>query len=1084
VTFNSDGSYSYDPSGDQDLDDSESRDITFRYVANDGTADSGEATVTITVNGANDAPVSGGDDSASGSEDDALISGQVPAASDVDVEPLTYSLVSGSVEVDGVPAPDGTVTFNSDGSYSYDPSGDQDLDDSESRDITFRYVANDGTADSGEATVTITVNGADDQPTLAPVTSGSIAEIDQSSATNSSGLSGTLAGSDVDVETLTYGVQGGTVAAGFSTLVDTYGTLSVNISTGAYSFAPDAAAIEGLDVGENPVLNFTFTVSDGDAPLGTQTYTINLTGADDTPTLAPVTSGSVVEVANSSSTIDSGLSGTLVGSDVDVETLTYGIQGGTVSAGFSTLAGTYGTLSVNISTGAYTFTKNVAAIEALNAGQNPSDNFTVTVSDGDAPLGTQTYTVNITGANDGVPPTANDDVWVLSDTAVPSGTITSSWLLNNDTDSVPGPDFFVSSVSGLPAWLTANTVGGHIVSFNVVGAAVAGSYTFTYTLSDGLQTDIGQVTLTVLDTTNSGSDVFTLDGNDFSWVDLQGGADTINGDVILNGNAGTDIFLGNNANDILNGGGGNDQLFGNEADDTLNGDAGDDFLRGDNGNDTLTGGAGNDFFVLNSAQSPNLDTITDYSHVAGNTDLIDITSLLSVASGTNVITGGYLRVTTTGLIQIDTSGGANSWDTVGNVNVSAGLVYNIQYLSGGIATTVTVSQSAPPIALDLDGDGQVSFLGADAGAAFDYGGGTVATAWVAGNDGLLVRDANHDGQVSADEIVFATSGSDLEGLARYDSNGDGQLSDADADFADFGVWQDVDSDGQVDAGELQSLAARSIASISLSSDGVGYSAAGGDVSVVGTGSFTRTDGSTGVLADAVFATGGRVNDEARMVAAASGSNSALIAAAAVAVAGFMAAPAQAETPALANLEHAFLSQSAFQHAPSFVEFGGSGVSLGLAEPGFELAVAIRPFDAGPAVPTFETNHSLIGSEWLEPAELAPLPQAFDAPVQAAVLAAPPMVALPSAAMLAEAVGDLQAAADGNGLLAEMQFEGNQGQAIDALLDAALPHHGGLAVEAAVADVAAAGGMSFGAFGVQHAMLDHFLVAHVDAAQMV
>ena len=149
-------------------------------------------------------------------------------------------------------------------------------------------------------------------------------------------------------------------------------------------------------------------------------------------------------------------------------------------------------------------------------------------------------------------------------------------------------------------------------------------------------------------------------------------------------------------------------------------------------------------------------------------------------------------------------------------------------------------------------------LGTDAGATFDYGGGKVATAWVGPQDGILVRDANHDGQVSADEIVFATDGSDLQGLAVYDSNGDGQLSAADSAFAEFGVWQDADSDGQVDAGELQSLTAEGIASISLSSDGVGYSAAGGDVSVVGTGSFTRTDGSTGVLADAVFATGGRV----------------------------------------------------------------------------------------------------------------------------------------------------------------------------------------------------------------------------------
>src|SRR5678816_4439657 len=79
---------------------------------------------------------------------------------------------------------------------------------------------------------------------------------------------------------------------------------------------------------------------------------------------------------------------------------TYGIQGGTVAAGVSTLVGTYGTLTVNTSTGAYTYTKNAAAIEALNAGQNPSEVFTFTVSDGDAPAGTQTYTVNLTGADE------------------------------------------------------------------------------------------------------------------------------------------------------------------------------------------------------------------------------------------------------------------------------------------------------------------------------------------------------------------------------------------------------------------------------------------------------------------------------------------------------------------------------------------------------------------------------------------------------------------------------------------------------------------------------------------------------------
>ena len=51
------------------------------------------------------------------------LGGTVPAATDVDGEAVTYQLVSGSVEIDGEAAADGVVLFNSDGSYSYDPSG-------------------------------------------------------------------------------------------------------------------------------------------------------------------------------------------------------------------------------------------------------------------------------------------------------------------------------------------------------------------------------------------------------------------------------------------------------------------------------------------------------------------------------------------------------------------------------------------------------------------------------------------------------------------------------------------------------------------------------------------------------------------------------------------------------------------------------------------------------------------------------------------------------------------------------------------------------------------------------------------------
>ncbi len=404
------GAYNFVPnSAIEGLDDGETATVNFTMAVSDGDGPSVTQTYTITLTGADDAPTLAAVTAGSLAEVDQSsattplgLSG-VLSGTDVDGDTLTYGVVGGTLAagVSTLASAYGTLSVNTaSGAYNFVPnSAIEGLDDGETATVNFTMAVSDGDGPSVTQTYTITLTGADDAPTLAAVTAGSLAEVDQSSATTPLGLSGVLSGTDVDGDTLTYGVVGGTLAAGVSTLASAYGTLSVNTASGAYNFVPNSA-IEGLDDGETATVNFTMAVSDGDGPSVTQTYTITLTGADDAPTLAAVTAGSVVEVPNSTSTTDSGLTGNLVGADVDVETLTYGIVGGTVSAGVATFVGTYGTLTVNTFTGAYAYTKNAAAIEALNTGQNPSDTFTVTVSDGDGPTVNQTYTVNITGADD------------------------------------------------------------------------------------------------------------------------------------------------------------------------------------------------------------------------------------------------------------------------------------------------------------------------------------------------------------------------------------------------------------------------------------------------------------------------------------------------------------------------------------------------------------------------------------------------------------------------------------------------------------------------------------------------------------
>lgn len=197
-------------------------------------------------------------------------------------------------------------------------------------------------------------------------------------------------------------------------------------------------------------------------------------------------------------------------------------------------------------------------------------------------------------------------------------------------------------------------------------------------------------------------------------------------------------------------------------------------------------------------------------------------------------------------ITVTDSDGDKATTVVGNDATTLDL-----YFSGG--------PPIPPVVVDLDGDG-VEFLSRAAGVTFDYAGNgdAVATAWAGPDDGILAVDLDGDGQIdSASEFVFGSKDlSDLEGLAaRFDSNGDGSLTAADSAFAQFGVWQDADSDGQSDAGEFQSLDTLGIASIGLVSDGRGYTAAGGEVVVRGEAALIRTDGTRGVVADASFAIG-------------------------------------------------------------------------------------------------------------------------------------------------------------------------------------------------------------------------------------
>jgi hypothetical protein len=217
---------------------------SFTFTANDGTSDATPATMTLTVNAVNDAPVAaartgGGDE---GSDITITLS-----ATDVDGDTLTYAQVAapahGSVSISGA-----TATYTPATGYT---GGD-----------SFTYKANDGALDSATATVTLTVN-----PVISP-NHAPVAAARTGSGNEGSDITITLSATDVDGDALTYRLASG----------PSHGSVVISGTTATYT--PDSG-YSGSD-------SFTYTANDGalDSAPATVTLMVNPAGT-------PTTSGSV-----------------------------------------------------------------------------------------------------------------------------------------------------------------------------------------------------------------------------------------------------------------------------------------------------------------------------------------------------------------------------------------------------------------------------------------------------------------------------------------------------------------------------------------------------------------------------------------------------------------------------------------------------------------------------------------------------------------------------------------------------------------------------------------------------------------------
>ena len=386
---------------------------TFEYTVTDDNGASSTATVTITINGENDAPIAASVTGSVGEDGP----GTVVSASFTDVDDSdTHTF---AVDTTGTL---GSVTDNGDGTFSYDPNGAfESLAAGESVTDTFEYTVTDDNGASSTATVTITINGEND---IATVTDdvGDVAEDGILTVTGLVVVSDVDSGEDMAVP------QAGTAG--------TYGTFVVD-AAGNWSYTLDnsSAAVQSLADGE--VVTDTFTVASFDG-TGTGTVTITITGENDAAIITGDISGTAVE-EGLSVTPGSDATGNLDHTDVDNDDDSW-------TAGSQT--GSYGTFGIDAA-GEWTYSidNSNPAVDALNDGDTLSESFTVTTDDGT----TETVTITIEGSNDDpVIIAVNSTGGVTEDFSVASGSnllSDSGDILLTDVDS-GGFSAVVAPVSG------------------------------------------------------------------------------------------------------------------------------------------------------------------------------------------------------------------------------------------------------------------------------------------------------------------------------------------------------------------------------------------------------------------------------------------------------------------------------------------------------------------------------------------------------------------------------------------------------------------------------------------------------------
>jgi len=607
----SDGSYKFmgDKDGIAQLGQGDKLNVSVGIGVDDGHNSVDEGTITVSITGTNTAPVITGftntvlDDVAplSGAEYTAPVLTGLVGAKDVDGDSAStdYYIKSGDSLVRELSNDYGTLKIEDGGRYTFTLNAkgeallrslgtNETLYNAKLSTFDFTVVVKDQYNATGTDTLHIDLKGINDTPTVSNYTASlSVTDKEVTSQTEH------ITAADLDAhDTLSYAVLDTSDNLKTSVTGD-YGTLTINATTGEYSYTADSrAAALGIVSGtaEKATESFTIRVSDGHNGYVDKTVEVTVTGTNDAPSITEATAPGATSGSFAFTDVDAN----------DVHTLYVTLNGQSVEAVVDN-----GTYMAHTQIGDFTFTKlgsdttasgeqwsySFAADSALAAtmrdGTHSDYSISLGVDDGHGIVNAAAVTITVDGTNH----------------APVADTITDALLFGHvpATDEENDQLHYQVSTDGTHGHLTIGDDGSYTYALNTSESALADLRRDYDSSTAGHVTD--DVTFTVTDGHENGTEAthgsLTIDLYNGAALDSNGGqllfADGSFTDTTTNGTGHNDIILGGSHDDTLYGGGGDDILYGGGGDDILYGGAGNDHLYGGAGNDHLYGGTGNNF---------------------------------------------------------------------------------------------------------------------------------------------------------------------------------------------------------------------------------------------------------------------------------------------------------------------------------------------------------------------------------------------------------------------------------------------------------------------------------------------------------